>query len=165
MAEEIRPGGSHHRRHRPRRHRPPAEPYMVCLSASAVACLLTVIAMLIWRPDWDTPLLGVPLGAFLLGGFGGLAALAMFPGWARRVDLRPAGMVALSWYRVLGSALIGGTAFGLASLAVGGSEDPGGVLYGLAAVAGLVEKPIGDRVLGWLGVLAPAEETARLRSR
>ena len=153
-----RSGGSRRRR---RRHHSPLEPYMVCLAACAVACLLTVIALLLWRPHWDTPILGVPLGAFLLGGFAGLAALAAFPSWARRLDLRPAGMVSVAWYRLLGSAVLGGTAFGLASMAIGDpSEGPGGLLYVLAAAAGLIEKPLGDRILSRLGLLVPSEGAA-----
>src|SRR6185503_4481606 len=70
-----------HRRRRRRRHRSAAEPYMVCLSACAVACLIVVITLLVCRPQWETLILGVPLGAFLLGGLGGLAALATFPSW------------------------------------------------------------------------------------
>jgi len=132
---------------------------MVCLSACAVACLIVVITLLVCRPQWETLILGVPLGAFLLGGLGGLAALATFPSWARRLDLRPAGMAAAAWYRLLGSAVMGGIAFGLASMAIDDSPGgSGGMLYGMAAAAGLIEKPIGDRVLRWLGLLAPSEE-------
>src|SRR5262245_19098417 len=93
---------------RARRHiaRRGADVYPAALASAAVFCLLTAFAVLSVSPRWDTPVFDIPLGAYLLGGLGGLLTIVPRPGWARRlVSRRRSRVAAFTFYR-LGCALL-----------------------------------------------------------
>lgn len=133
---------------------------MVCLSTMAVVCLLSVVVMLIFQPKWETPVLGLPLGAFLLGGLGGLVTLGCTARWAGRLGREPSRIVALTVYRLGSAIVLGGAALELVAAAAG--EAPLG--WGLVAASlcgGVLEKPINDGLLRVLGLVAPPERGSR----
>ena len=149
-------GGSHRHRHR---RRPSTDPYVVCLASMAVACVLMVILLLITRPQWDTPLLGAPLGSFLMGGLGGLITLGTSPSWARRLGPEPSRVLGVIGYRLLIALAAGGLGYLLVSSLLGDAGSSPWPLHLAALASGVLERPVNDGVLKALGVLTPRRET------
>jgi hypothetical protein len=150
-------------RTRIRRHG--SDVYPLALAAIAVACLLTTVAILIIRPQWDSLVLDLPLGAYLMGGAGGLLSIVLHPGWSRRLGSRHRARVVLfTLYRLGCASLMGGVGF----LALPNIEHliglftPDWVNYAFSLAAGLVETPANEIVLRALGFLAPREIDPRL---
>ena len=52
------------------------EAYLFCLGSIATCCVAAAALILIVRPSWTTRVLRLPLGAYLLGGLGGVLTLA-----------------------------------------------------------------------------------------
>ncbi|MGH9868852.1 MAG: hypothetical protein ACREAA_11895 [Candidatus Polarisedimenticolia bacterium] len=157
MSRSSHDSGKSHR-HR-RRRRPTTDPYVVCLACMAVLCVLMVVAMLISRPQWDTPVLGLPLGSFLLGGLGGLLTLGVSPSWARRLGSDPVRVIGVIGYRLVVALAAGGLGYALISGLMGEGESSGMPPHLAALLAGVMERPINDGVLKAVGVLEPREES------
>jgi hypothetical protein len=123
-----------------------------------------VLAILIARPEWETPLLGLPLGAYLMGGAGGLITTVGMPGWARRVTKGHTGRVAvLTFYRLLCACLMGGVGFALmgAVTRAAGLVAPDGFLFLAALLIGGGERPANMAALSGMGFLEPPEINSR----
>jgi len=139
--------------------------YPLALATVAVACLVTTIAILIIRPQWDSPVLDLPLGAYLLGAAGGLLSIVLYPGWSRRLGSRhKARVVLFTLYRLGCASLMGGFGFlMLWSLEHSiGLETPGWFNFVFSLASGLVETLANEIVLRALGFLAPREIDPRL---
>lgn len=158
-------GTSDGRRVRARAGRQSADAALVCMASAAVACVLMALAIIVARPGWDTPLLDLPLGAYLVGGIGGLLTTAAAPGWARRLGPHhSARVVVFTLYRLLCSCLMGAMGFALSGAVMKsiGLVAPDGFLYFSALVFGGIERLINMVILGGLGFLAPREINSRL---
>jgi hypothetical protein len=135
------------------------------MAAAATACVLMVLAILIARPEWDTLLLSQPMGAYLLGGLGGLLTTVAMPKWAWRAGRdHTCRVVLLTFYRLLCACLMGGIGFaaiGAAMHAVGFVVSDG-LLFLAALLFGGGERLVNMAVLGGLGLLAPREVSSRL---
>jgi len=139
--------------------------YPLALSTVAVACLVTTVAILVIRPQWDSPVLDLPLGAYLLGGAGGLLSIVLYPGWSRRLGSRYRSRVVLfTLYRLACASLMGGFGFlTLSSLEHSvGLETPEWFNFAFSLASGLVEALANEFVLRALGFLAPREIDPRL---
>jgi len=118
--------------------------------------------MLVMRPEWKAPLLGQPLGAFLLGGLGGLITLACVVSWPRRIGPQPGRIVSLTVYRLGCATALGGAGFALTDALVS-AGDPERAWLPLSAslVTGLLEKPLNAGLLKAAGFVASQETGTR----
>src|SRR5262245_49621170 len=86
--------------------------YSVALVIVAIFCLLITLAILFFAPQWDTLILDMPLGSYLLGGVGGLLTIVLCLGWARRLGSRyRRRVVVFTLYRLGCAALMGGIGY------------------------------------------------------
>jgi len=138
---------------------------VVCLASVGAVCFVAAVLLLITQPRWETPILSLPLGVWLLGGAGGLATITTSPGRARRLRTRtPARLGALTVYRLLSACLLGGIGYAVVSAAsaASGMAFPGW-LPGVAAVAcGVLELVLNDQVLQSLAAARRQEPRAPL---
>lgn len=151
------------RRRRTRSVRKRTDATLLCMATAAATCVLVAVAILIAGPSWDTPVLEVPLGAYLMGGLGGLLTTAAIPGWARRVaPRRPGGVIVATVYRLVAATLMGALGyFAVRSAAEGlGTQAGPGALYFVALLAGAAERIVSMALLQGLGLLLPREEVS-----
>lgn len=139
--------------------------YPVALASAACACMAITLALLLFRPAWETPVLDLPLTSYLLGGAGGLLTIVACPGWARRLGSRHRGrVVAFTIYRFFCALTMGGAGYaGILGLAQSlNLVTPDWFAYLLALLAGVLESFVNEVVLRALGFLAPREVDPRL---
>ncbi|HKY32701.1 MAG TPA: hypothetical protein VJV23_09215 [Candidatus Polarisedimenticolia bacterium] len=150
---------------RSRSRRRKTDPYLVSLSTLAVSCVAVVLAMLAWRPTWETPLLGCRVGAYLLGGLGGILTIALLPRWHGRFgrETAPRRLVSVTLYRLAAACLLGAAGYGLGSvMSSAAMQSPHGWLPNAAALAtGLAELGVSELLLRGLGVFGRGEPDAR----
>jgi len=136
------------------------DPYTVSLASVGLFCFVTAVLTLLAQPSWDTPVFDEPLGAFLLGGLGGIVTLAASPGRARRLRVRtPARLAAITAYRLVAACLMGGLGYAVVSAASGASGlvFPGWLPAAGAAMFGILELALNDVLLKLLGCIEPGE--------
>ena len=139
--------------------------YPLALATVAAACLATTLAIFIIQPQWDSPVLDLPLGAYLLGGAGGLLSIVLYPGWSRRLGSRHKKRVVLfTLYRLGCASLMGSFGFLMLSTIEHalGLETPVWYNFAFSLASGLLETIANELVLRGLGFLAPREIDPRL---
>jgi len=152
---------SRSRRRARRAHRKAGlDPYTVCLASVGLVCFVVAVLTLLARPSWNTPVFDEPLGAFFMGGLGGIVTLAASPARARRLRVRtPTRLAAVTAYRLVAACLMGGVGYAVVSAASGASGlvFPGWLPTAGAAMFGILELALNDVLLRMLGCIRPRE--------
>lgn len=145
------------------RHHPGRSPdaYLLCLGSVAAFSALVALGVVLAGPRWESPILGLPFGAFLLGGLGGMLTQIASPAWSRQIGShQPARLVALSLYRLLAACLLGGVGYGVlaSSARASGLLLPMWLLYLGGAAFGVTEMLLNGFLLRGLGLLPSGPE-------